>query len=192
MSLPIFTSYRMRLRAFCWAVGSSELRLNLPGKKADRRRSLLPTRSFKQDLAHPDTAKKWVPSGWLKPTNPGTGARSACVDRWLKITNQAGISCYAQWEDFGPGSDDDAEYVFGDKPPKFEQGAGIDLSPSTAKFLNIDDKTRIVSWQFVDEKNVPPGPWLSDQPEPYKPETQPQAPVKAGTGSIMAGFPMHR
>jgi hypothetical protein len=112
------------------------------------------------DLAHPDLAKLSLPSGWVKPTAPGEKPRSACLDRWLKITNPAGICCYAQWEDFGPGPDDDAEYVFGDKPPKFEQGAGIDLSPGAAKFLRIDDKNKIISWQFVDKKDVPSGPWL--------------------------------
>jgi len=115
------------------------------------------------DLAHPEAAQKWLPSNWLRPTAAGEKPRSACMDRWIKITNQAGISCYAQWKDVGPGLSDDAEYVFGNKPPKFTQGGGIDISPEAAQLLSIDDKNRIVSWQFVDDKEVPSGPWFSWQ-----------------------------
>jgi beta-lactamase regulating signal transducer with metallopeptidase domain len=121
------------------------------------------------DLAHPDAAQIWIPSAWKKAAATGQAPRSACLDRWLKITNPKGTSCYAQWEDFGPECDDDPEYVFGNEPPKFGRDGrndGIDLSPGAAQFLGLDDKNRSVSWQFVDETAVPPGPWL---PSPQRP-----------------------
>jgi hypothetical protein len=115
------------------------------------------------DLAHPEVAKIWVPSAWTAAAATGQQPRSACINRWLKITNKSGVSCYAQWEAFGPGTDDDAEYVFGDKPPNNGKQGGIDLSPGAAKFLGLDDTHQTVSWQFVDESNVPPGPWVPSQ-----------------------------
>jgi hypothetical protein len=77
-------------------------------------------------------------------------------NRWIRITyrNQ---SCYAQWEDVGPFETDDFEYVFAQAEPK-EERAGIDLSPAVRTCLRMA-KNDEVSWQFVDSKDVPPGPW---------------------------------
>jgi len=116
------------------------------------------------DLAHPDVAQKWLPGTWRPLLVRAGQPHSVCIHRWLKITNQKGVSCYAQWEAIGPECDDDAEYVFGNKPPKVGKDGhsdGIDLSPGAAAFLSLDSQNRIVSWQFVDQSKIPPGPWLS-------------------------------
>jgi ankyrin repeat protein/beta-lactamase regulating signal transducer with metallopeptidase domain len=116
------------------------------------------------DLANPDAAEKWLPSSWATAASTGPQPRSACLGHWLKITNQAGASCYAQWEDFGPGADTDPDYVFGNQPPKNAQAPALDLSPAAAQFLGLDDKHKTVAWQFIDQKDVPPGPWLPAHP----------------------------
>ena len=73
------------------------------------------------------------------------------------IKNKKGDVCYAQWEDVGPERNDHAEYVFGDERP---QGAGIDVSPAVGEYLSVDKGDNVVSWRFVDDEDVRPGPWL--------------------------------
>ena len=34
----------------------------------------------------------------------------------------------------------------------------LDISPATAQYLSIDDSDT-TEWRFVDEKDVPDGPW---------------------------------
>ena len=116
------------------------------------------------DLADPDAAKKWLPPSWTTAAPADPQPHSACLGHWLKITNQAGASCYAQWEDFGPGADTDPGYVFGNQPPKNAQAPALDLSPAAAQFLGLDDKHKTVAWQFINQKDIPPGPWLPAQP----------------------------
>jgi len=84
-----------------------------------------------------------------------------CKNRWVKITKN-NKSVYAQWEDVGPFGEDDYNYVFGlDKPKnKINNNAGIDLSPAVHDYLNLND-IDIVTWIFIDQKEVPPGPWLN-------------------------------
>jgi hypothetical protein len=69
-------------------------------------------------------------------------------------------SCFAQWEDCGPWVTDDWAYVFGNKPPKATENgsAGIDISPSVRDYLGIKSGAKI-HWRFVEESNVPQGPW---------------------------------
>lgn len=81
---------------------------------------------------------------------------SIVKDRWAKI-KFAGKTAFAQWEDAGPFGEDDFAYVFGDAAPQSDR-AGIDLSPATAEFLGIDGRGQ-VSWEFVNESDVPNGPW---------------------------------
>jgi hypothetical protein len=109
------------------------------------------------DLAHPDLAMKWLPKGWTSSGTTGDETRSACKDRWVEIKNRAGRYCFAQWEDVGPGSTDDAAYVFGSSRPATERG--LNVSPAVAKYLGIDSSA-ITSWRFVDDEDVLPGMWL--------------------------------
>jgi len=120
------------------------------------------------DLAYPDKAKQYLPAGWQRPDKDGKPV-SACKDRWVEIKTEDGSGhiCYAQWEDVGPGSPDDAkygddaEYVFGKAKPR-NQHAGIDVSPAVAQYLGSNDEYKPLqtSWRFVDAENVPPGAWL--------------------------------
>ena len=86
--------------------------------------------------------------------------QSVLKNRWVRI-DYHGKSVYAQWEDAGPMGEDDFAYVFGGAAPKnrANERAGIDLSPAAQDYLGLDGLTP-VTWQFVDQPNVPPGPWL--------------------------------
>lgn len=89
--------------------------------------------------------------------------------RWIKVTNLAnGEVIYAQWLDTGPCATmdcNDPDYVFGSSAPKNDFGlkAGLDLSPTAMKALSADGSAN-VEWQFVDESEVPSGPWRDDPP----------------------------
>lgn len=85
--------------------------------------------------------------------------------RWVRIV-ASGKTVYAQWLDVGPYQEYDYAYVFGASEPKNDQGlkAGIDLSPSAAISLGFYDGAVTVTWQFVDENEVPPGPWRQYPP----------------------------
>jgi hypothetical protein len=111
------------------------------------------------DLAFPDKARRWLPTGWYRPPRDGKQI-SACKDRWVEIKNQAGRSCFAQWEDVGPLRYDQAEYVFGSERPDTYTRAGLDVGPAVIQYLNLNDKNPITSWRFVDDEDVPPGVWL--------------------------------
>lgn len=91
---------------------------------------------------------------WYEDTPPE--GYSIVKDRWAKISF-AGKVAFAQWEDAGPFGEDDFGYVFGDTAPASDR-AGIDLSPATAEYLGINGRDQ-VSWEFVDESDVPSGPW---------------------------------
>lgn len=80
-------------------------------------------------------------------------------NRWVKII-KAKRECYAQWENSGPFLSDDSDYVFGNRRPrnKWGQGAGIDISPAVRDCLGVG-LTSTIDWQFVDENEVPDGPW---------------------------------
>jgi hypothetical protein len=113
------------------------------------------------DLAFPDKAARWLPRGWYRRPVDGKTV-SACKDRWVEIRNAQGDVCYAQWEDVGPLSYNDAEYVFGDERPTGlgDDHAGLDVSPAVADYLGLSDHNRYMSWRFVDEDQVRPGAWL--------------------------------
>ena len=114
---------------------------------------------------------------WAAATNAALGVDhcgdahfSYMKNAWVKITKGASV-CYGQIEDAGPSSGTayhDANYVFGsqDQRPanrKFN-GAGMDVSPALNgclgfKALNGDGDR--VSWEFIEVKDVPAGPWRS-------------------------------
>jgi hypothetical protein len=109
------------------------------------------------DLAYPDKTQRWLPPWWYKPARHGEKQQSSCQGRWIEIKTRSGRSCFAQWEDVGPITTDDAEYVFGSAPPSASRG--LDVSPAVAKYLGFDSAA-ITSWRFVDDDDVPPGLWL--------------------------------
>lgn len=91
-------------------------------------------------------------------------------NRWVKLVAN-GQTCYGQIEDAGPADDGngngnyaDATYVFGSNDARpYNQSynaAGADVSPALGACLlgkfNSDLK---LNWQFVDEVDVPDGPW---------------------------------
>jgi hypothetical protein len=90
---------------------------------------------------------------------------SLMKNRWVRL-RRAGQICYGQIEDAGPGAYDDAGYVFGhdDQRPantKFN-GAGLDVSPALngcLHFTDLNGQNDTLDWQFVDDADVPPGPW---------------------------------
>jgi hypothetical protein len=93
---------------------------------------------------------------------PGYGAGKGLLtrNRWVEIRYN-GKSCFAQWQDVGPYEADDFEWVFGNaNNPKntFGLKAGLDISPAAAQYLGMDDSDK-TEWRFVEERDVPDGPW---------------------------------
>ena len=88
-------------------------------------------------------------------------SQSMLKNRWVKITKNEN-SVYAQWEDVGPFGEDDKTYVFGNGLPRSKKNnnAGIDLSPAVQDFLKLNGEEP-VDWRFIDDKDVPDGPWKS-------------------------------
>jgi hypothetical protein len=97
---------------------------------------------------------------WFKQfyTEPG---RSVCKSRWIAI-RKGNRTCYAQWEDCGPFRTDHFQYVFGNEKPKpnLNRGAGLDVSPAVRDYLGLGP-TDVTDWQFVEVRDIPPGPWRS-------------------------------
>jgi hypothetical protein len=97
---------------------------------------------------------------WFKQayTEPG---QSVCWHRWVAI-RKGNRTCYAQWEDCGPFLIDHFQYVFGNERPKpnLNHGAGLDVSPAVRDYLGLAP-TDVTDWQFVEVRDVPPGPWRS-------------------------------
>lgn len=90
-------------------------------------------------------------------------------NRWVKITGPNGKICYGQNEDAGPSHGSlyhDAAYVFGTTNAQPVQGqfnnAGMDVSPALngcLGFAELDGDSDHIAWQFVDDVDVPAGPW---------------------------------
>lgn len=95
----------------------------------------------------------WFRQGYTAP------GQSVCKDRWLAIRKGNRI-CYAQWEDCGPFRTDHFQYVFQNEKPKpnLNGGAGLDVSPAVRDYLSLSP-TDVTDWQFVEVRDVPPGPW---------------------------------
>lgn len=96
-------------------------------------------------------------------------AFSYMKDRWVRIVGPNGNTCYGQVEDAGPSYGSlyhDKAYVFGAEDARPVQqkfnNAGMDVSPALngcLGFKELDGQGDRVSWQFVDAKDVPNGPW---------------------------------
>ena len=84
---------------------------------------------------------------------------SVCKDRWIAIRKGNRV-CYAQWEDCGPFRTDHYQYVFRNERPtmNLNHGAGLDVSPAVRDYLGLGP-TSLTDWQFVEVRDVPPGPW---------------------------------
>ena len=123
----------------------------------------LPYNDVLNHRAHKPEASRVIP--WFSRMRPEPG-KTVCKGRWVQI-HRNGRSCYAQWEDCGPWTTDDWEYVFGNKPPKNLQNgrAGIDISPSVRDYLGIKSGQK-VHWRFVEAGQVPYGPWKKYGQEP--------------------------
>jgi hypothetical protein len=95
---------------------------------------------------------------WFKQVH-GEPGRSVCKDRWVAIRKGDRV-CYAQWEDSGPFSTDDFQYVFqNERPtPNTNHGAGLSVSPAVRDYLDFA-QTDVADWRFVEIRGVPPGPW---------------------------------
>jgi hypothetical protein len=116
----------------------------------------LPYNDFNEKGNRKHTALSTVPWANGKPWQDN---ESLCKNQWIKIEKGDKVA-YAQWEDVGPFGENDVNYVFGKSLPKNKENksAGIDLSPAVKDFLNLDGMDK-VTWQFVEEKDVPDGPW---------------------------------
>jgi len=57
---------------------------------------------------------------------------------------------------------DHFQYVFQNERPKpnLNHGAGLDVSPAVRDYLGLGP-TDVTDWQFVEVRDVPPGPWRS-------------------------------
>ncbi len=93
---------------------------------------------------------------------------SMCKNRWIKIqVSGTDKVCYVQWQDAGPYYYNNHKYVFGtDRPANTTDApyAAIDLSPSACLYL--EQQLQVwgapsfeVDWSFVNEEDVPDGPW---------------------------------
>ncbi len=116
----------------------------------------LPYNDIINHKAHKPEAARVIP--WFSRVRPAPGD-TVCKGRWVQI-HRNGRTCYAQWEDCGPWTTDDWEYVFGNKPPKTTQNgsAGIDLSPAVRDYIGIKSGQKL-HWRFIEEAQVPYGPW---------------------------------
>ncbi|WP_127918450.1 hypothetical protein [Prescottella agglutinans] len=90
---------------------------------------------------------------------------SLMKNRWVRIRS-GDNTCYGQIQDAGPANYHDSAYVFGadDARPASDEfnGAGLDVSPALngcLGFSELDGENDRVDWQFVDDGDVPPGPW---------------------------------
>lgn len=121
----------------------------------------LPCNDLTEDQEHKPQAAMMIP--WFAQIVPKPGV-SVCKGRWLQIFNrQAQRSCYAQWEGCGPGSTDDWDYVFGKSG--HGPGPGIGVSPAIRDYLDIKADSSFY-WRFVEERDVPFGPWKLRPPPP--------------------------
>jgi hypothetical protein len=118
----------------------------------------LPYNDLTADSKFRPEASEVIP--WFKKAYAGEG-QSVCWHRWVAIRKGNRI-CYAEWEDSGPFRTDHSQYVFGYERPKpnASHGAGLSVSPAVRDYLGLAP-TDVTDWQFVEVRDVPPGPWRS-------------------------------
>jgi len=106
---------------------------------------------------HHPIANRVIP--WWNHRVDKRPGKTSCKGRWVQIVHGRKV-CYAQWEDCGPFTTNDWQYVFGNKPPKNTKnnGAGIDVSPSVRDYLGMKSNGK-VHWRFIKFAQVPRGPW---------------------------------
>ena len=116
----------------------------------------LPYNDVAKGGVHRPEASEVIP--WFWEAYRGDGI-SVCKGRWVAIHHEGRV-CYAQWEDVGPFEVDHWQYVFGNEAPRGNrnQAAGIDLSPAVRDFLQLRSGAK-VEWRFVNDRQVPQGPW---------------------------------
>lgn len=97
------------------------------------------------------------------------GATESLVkNRWIRITAPGTArTCYAQWEDAGPGLYDDFQYVFGSAAPAnpflldgLASASALDVSPAVRDCLGLSADVMRLTWQLVADADVPAGPWM--------------------------------
>jgi hypothetical protein len=115
----------------------------------------LPYNDFDEDGKKKSGIEKYIP--WVDGSE--SPYESVCKNRWIEVV-YGDRKVYVQWEDAGPFGENDIDYVFSDAEPAngINDSAGIDLSPAARDYLGMGDMAK-VSWRFVDEKDVPEGPW---------------------------------
>ena len=118
----------------------------------------LPYNDIGKDFRHRPEASQVIPWFWERYQGDGI---SVCKGRWLAIHHEGKV-CYAQWEDVGPFETDHYEYVFGGEDARMNrnQGAGLDVSPAVRDYLGMASGGS-VEWKFVEDYEVPRGPWKS-------------------------------
>ena len=127
----------------------------------------LPYNDIARGGGHRPEAAEVIPWFWERYRGDGV---SVCKGRWLAIHHQGKV-CYAQWEDVGPFVTDHWEYVFGSAPPRPNRNgnAGLDISPAVRDYLGMKGKD-LVEWRFVEDHEVPQGPWFHQSPVPPLPD----------------------
>jgi hypothetical protein len=117
----------------------------------------LPFNDCLNHRTHHPIAHRVIP-WWHKRADKRPG-KTCCKGRWVQIVYGKRV-CYAQWEDCGPFTTNDWQYVFGGKRPKNDQngGAGIDISPAVRDYLGMGSSGK-VHWRFIDFANIPRGAW---------------------------------
>jgi len=117
----------------------------------------LPYNDLINHRKHKPEAARVIP--WWNRRLDKRHGKTSCKGRWVQIVCGKRV-CYAQWEDCGPFTTDDWQYVFGNKRPKNtkNKGAGIDLSPSVRDYLGMKNMGT-VHWRFIDFSRIPRGPW---------------------------------
>ncbi|MFZ2886524.1 MAG: hypothetical protein WA021_01755 [Minisyncoccia bacterium] len=95
---------------------------------------------------------------WFNAATAKDGV-SVLKNRWIEI-KYGQKTCYAQWADIGPFGEEDFGYVFGTATPRNKENnsAGLDVSPAVWTCLNMPTND-YTEWRFVEEKEVPAGPW---------------------------------
>ena len=94
---------------------------------------------------------------WFGDIENVDNQKSVIKNRWIRIKFNDEYA-YCQWSDAGPGSNDDTAYVFGDSQPVHWDEIGLDTSPAIRDYLGMDGMD-LADWQFVDDQDVPDGPW---------------------------------
>lgn len=126
----------------------------------------LPYNDIGKDFRHRPEASEVIPWFWERYQGEGI---SVCKGRWIAVHLEGRI-CYAQWEDVGPFETGHHEYVFGNEYPRANRNraAGLDVSPAVRDYLALGRGQR-VEWKFVEDHEVPAGPWKFTGIEPELP-----------------------